>query len=76
MTAPDQTFQDFEFTHSNRGIHTFIMLNIAASTTWFADLPTTVPRTEFLNCSHQVALGFELFSSGIADQSNCLKFRQ
>lgn len=27
MTAPDQAFYDFEFTYSNRGIHTFIMLN-------------------------------------------------
>lgn len=29
MTAPDQAFYDFEFTYSNRGIHTFIMLNNA-----------------------------------------------
>ena len=26
MTAPDQPFQDFEFTLSNRGIHTIVML--------------------------------------------------
>ncbi len=28
MTAPDQPFQDFEFAHSNRGIHTYLMLII------------------------------------------------
>lgn len=37
MTAPDQTFYDFEFTHSNRGIHT-LLCNILAVSISFPSL--------------------------------------
>ncbi len=54
MTAPDQTFYDFEFTHSNRGIHTYVMLIVFAwallPLTCVACFGTSEPQMWFRHC--------------------------